>query len=385
MDVNAAKSVELDVSREASVEEAPRERFGLLWGLMSLHEYPDGEQELSMLWGLLDLRTRRGVQPSRAADTYGEAVERASARLEDLREAATVGCLGLGFAFLSLISDAGFWSGIWAIASVTLFAMGGSNLLGAFAENYRGKFLREEIERSRDSANAQRRLAGRHARDMRELTASIAHEIRNPITAAKSLVQQMGEDPGSDDHLEYANVALEELDRVERSVSHLLRFAREESLATSTISLRGVVESALESLAERIDHAGISVHEALDGNGELEGDPEQLRRVVLNLVGNAIDALSESTTANGEIEIALGENLAGDEVWLRVRDNGPGIPDDVLPRIFQPFQTTRQDGTGLGLAITKKAVEAHGGTIEAAAAPAGGAEFVLALPKRPPA
>ena len=82
----------------------------------------------------------------------------------------------------------------------------------------------EEVSRNR------RELEDRHARNLEHLSASIAHEIRNPITAAKSLLQQMGEDPHSHENVEYAHVALQELERVERSISHLLRYARDEEL-----------------------------------------------------------------------------------------------------------------------------------------------------------
>ena len=80
-------------------------------------------------------------------------------------------------------------------------------------------------------------LEGRHVRSLEDLSAQVAHEIRNPITAAKSLVQQMGEDPTSAENVGYAKVALEELDRVERSVAHLLRYAREEDLRLAEVSL----------------------------------------------------------------------------------------------------------------------------------------------------
>jgi signal transduction histidine kinase len=233
----------------------------------------------------------------------------------------------------------------------------------------------------RDRAR-KRTMAGRHARDIQELTASIAHEIRNPITAAKSLVQQMGEDPNADDNVEYASVALEELERVERSVSHLLRFARDEDVALHAVRLGEVVEGALAMLAERADKEGVELRHELDTDGELEGDPEQLRRVVLNLVGNSLDALHDANTASPRVDVQLGDDLSGSEVWLRVRDNGPGIPADERARIFRPFHTSKTAGTGLGLAITKKIVEAHEGSIEVEAGPGGGAEFLVTLPKQ---
>jgi C4-dicarboxylate-specific signal transduction histidine kinase len=122
---------------------------------------------------------------------------------------------------------------------------------------------------------------------------------------------------------------------------------------------------------------------AIDAEGPVRGDAEKLRRVVINLVQNALDALEGSHTASPSIEVSTGENLAATEVWLRVRDNGPGIDAAQIDRIFTPFHTTKESGTGLGLAISRKIVEAHGGTLEARAAAADGrgAELVVVLPK----
>jgi signal transduction histidine kinase len=248
----------------------------------------------------------------------------------------------------------------------------------------RERFLEEEVEKRVHAhlSDERRTLEGEHARSMQELSASIAHEIRNPITAAKSLVQQMEEEPSAPENVEYARVALEELTRVERSVSHLLRFARDEEMRLSTVQLSDVVESAIETFRDRIARTGIRVTRRIDAPGALQGDAEKLRRVVINLVGNALDALEEARTQAAAVEVAVGEDLAGASVWLRVADNGPGIEPGVRDRIFSPFYTSRTNGTGLGLPICKKLVEAHGGTIEASSTPGRGSEFLLSFPKR---
>jgi signal transduction histidine kinase len=248
----------------------------------------------------------------------------------------------------------------------------------------RERYMREEVQKQVHAhlSHERQELEGVHARSMHELSASIAHEIRNPITAAKSLVQQMEEEPAALENVEYARVALEELGRVERSVSHLLRFARDEEMRVAPVRLVDVIDSALETFRDRLDRSGIALERQLDCEGELRGDPEQLRRVVINLVGNAIDALDESGTPAGRIEVHMGENLAGNQVWLRIADNGPGIEANVRERMFSPFYTSKPSGTGLGLPICRKLVEAHGGSIEVKSEPGGGAEFVLSFPKR---
>jgi signal transduction histidine kinase len=248
----------------------------------------------------------------------------------------------------------------------------------------REKFLRDEVDKRVNAQLVRERqdMEGEHARSMQELSASIAHEIRNPITAAKSLVQQMEEDPSAQDNIEYARVALEELSRVERSVSHLLRFARDEELRRRPMNFGEVVDSAVETFRDRAGRSGVEIVCDLEQAAELEGDAEKLRRVVINLLGNALDALEESGKPDGRIDISLGENLAGTEIWLRIADNGPGIDGVTREHLFSPFHTSKDTGTGLGLPISRKLVDAHGGSIEVRSEPGEGTEFVVTLPRR---
>jgi signal transduction histidine kinase len=227
-------------------------------------------------------------------------------------------------------------------------------------------------------------LEGEHSRDMEKLSASIAHEIRNPITAAKSLVQQMSEEPNSHDNPEYARVAVAELERVERSISHLLRFGRDEDLRVSDVRMVDVLESALETFRDRAVREGVEITRHFDTEGHIQGDPDKLRRIIINLVGNGIDAMTEAHVESPQLEVSMGENLAGSEVWVRLKDNGSGIPDALREKIFAPFVTSKRGGTGLGLPITKKLVEGHGGSIELMSEPGQGTECVLTIPKQIP-
>ena len=276
------------------------------------------------------------------------------------------------------------------VGMVVLFLGGGRQLQNLYRlviePKLRQRFIDREVRRqvSATLLDERQQMVGEHARSMETLSASIAHEIRNPITAAKSLVQQMEEDPTAVENVEYARVALEELHRVERSVSHLLRFAREEEMGVGDVKLSEVIDSALETFRERITRAGIELVRRQDGEGALRGDAEQLRRVIINLVGNAIDALDESHTERPRIELAMGENLAGTEVWVRIKDNGPGIDREALQKMFSPFYTSKPNGTGLGLAISKKLIDAHHGRLEVGSQPGAGAEFLVSLPKQQP-
>jgi two-component system sensor histidine kinase HydH len=192
----------------------------------------------------------------------------------------------------------------------------------------------------------------------------------------------MGEDPGSNENVEYADVALQELDRVERSISHLLRYAREEDLRVRSVRLVDVVEEALDTLRDRIDNSAVEIQRDVDAPGEMDGDQDKLRRVFINLLGNAMDALEDAKTESPRIEISVGESLSGAEVWARVRDNGPGMDAETQLKIFTPFFTSKDTGTGLGLPIVRKLVDAHGGSIELTSSPDQGTEFVLVFPKQ---
>jgi two-component system sensor histidine kinase HydH len=212
--------------------------------------------------------------------------------------------------------------------------------------------------RERVGAEAHPRGSARAAR--RGAFASIAHEIRNPITAAKSLLQQMGEDPASADNVEYANVALEELERVEKSISHLLRFAREEDVELADVCVADIIDSALETLRDRIAQMGVEVVRDLVPIAGMRADPDKLRRVIINLLGNALDAFQERETDSPRLQIRAGENLAGTEIWVRVKDNGPGIEPEKLDKIFSPFYTSKSSGPASTCHL-KKLVDAHGG------------------------
>lgn len=249
------------------------------------------------------------------------------------------------------------------------------------APHLRERWVEDEVRRIRAEVFEDRTArSNRHARSLESLSASIAHEIRNPITAAKSLVQQMGEDPTSAENLEYAKVALEELDRVESSISHLLRYAREEPVNLTEMRIDEVIDSALGTFASRLERSDVHIERELDSPIVVCGDPDKTRQVIINLVSNALDALEEAGGGERVIEVAAGRNLSGTATWVRVRDNGPGIPPERLERIFDPFYTSKEKGTGLGLAIAKKIAEAQGGSLEVESEVGRGTEFVLQLP-----
>jgi signal transduction histidine kinase len=211
-----------------------------------------------------------------------------------------------------------------------------------------------------------------------ELTATFAHEIRNPIAAAKSLVQQMGEDPTSHENVEYAKVALDELARVERSVSHLLKYAKEEDYQFDNVNLASVLDGALTQMRSKLEAGSVSVMRSYLSGPIVRADADKLRQVFSNMIDNAIDAMAD-VKSDRRIEVAITRGRAG-MATVRIRDNGCGIPDDKLSKIYNPFYTSKETGTGLGLGVAKKVIDAHRGTIEVTSHVGQGTEFAISVP-----
>jgi two-component system sensor histidine kinase PilS (NtrC family) len=314
-----------------------------------------------------------------------QSVERL-ARSSANRRIAFFGHLAIwGAVCLLLLVAAPFFAAVVVALSwgVGLVAHG---FFGVLAPMLRARWVDDEVGRQlhQSVTHERRALEGRHARALEQLSASVAHEIRNPITAAKSLVQQIAEDPACPENAEYARVAAAELDRVERAVSHLLRYAREEPVTLGDVEVEPLIDSALESVRDRLKTQAVRIERDASGAGWLYADADKLRRVLVNLIENALDALDESSFPDPCIRISTGTSLAGNEVWIRVADNGPGIEPDSLPKVFDPFHTGKPGGTGIGLAITRKLVEAHGGHIEVESKLGAGTELVMTFPRHGP-
>jgi signal transduction histidine kinase len=238
-------------------------------------------------------------------------------------------------------------------------------------ERYFDPAVEREVRREKAGMTAEKQAS------IDELSSTLAHELRNPIAAAKSLVQQMGEDPTSIENVEYAKVALEEMERVERSISHLLRYAKEEDYSFAPVSVAAVVDAALTEMRAKLDGAKVAVARNYIGGPTIVADREKLRQVFANILDNAVDALAG--VADGRRIDLFVENGTG-SATVRVRDNGCGIPADKIDRVFNPFFTTKEKGTGLGMAICKKIVEAHEGSIDVVSEAGRGTEFVVTLP-----
>jgi len=175
-----------------------------------------------------------------------------------------------------------------------------------------------------------------------------------------------------------ANIALQEATRVEGMLNDLLAYGRPLELSPRPVPLRRLLKRTSEHAKGACRIRGIESHVVWNGHEKavLVADEEQMLRALCNLADNAVEYSPEA----GVVEISVSVPATPrNTIEIAVRDEGPGIPDDHLKRVFDPFFSTRDSGTGLGLANVKKIVECHGGTVRAANHPDGGAVFVIRL------
>lgn len=205
-----------------------------------------------------------------------------------------------------------------------------------------------------------------------ELTAAVVHEMRNPLSSIKlnlgAIRHRLDDDPK---YAELARIAEAQVERLERMLSELLTFGKPLAVRLRPARLRDVVAQATGAVAEEARRLKCEIR-VVDEAGDLRLtlDPERVAQALVNLLHNALQAAGES----GRIEVRTALAAPdGRRAVIAVADSGPGIPEDNLDRLFQPFFTTKPDGTGLGLAIVRKIVEYHGGRVSAANLRAAGA------------
>ena len=207
-----------------------------------------------------------------------------------------------------------------------------------------------------------------------ELAAGLAHEVRNPLAAIRGAVQAMGPEATDRQRHEMRDVIEEESERLGRFVGEFLDYARPASPRREAVDPARLFARCLQGqrLAGRKIEAEVSI---LEPAPHVAGDPDQIRRILDNLLQNAWEAGGDGVRVKLEVHAAD----AG-RVTVRFEDNGPGIPDEDLTRLFRPFHTTKEGGTGLGLALVHRIVEAHGGEIRVDSPPGGGVAFTFVLP-----
>lgn len=211
-----------------------------------------------------------------------------------------------------------------------------------------------------------------------EFAASLAHEVRNPLTSIRFDLQRIEEKlPADEETPELMARTIRRIDALNRSVTGALQVARSGSVTLEPVNLRGPLKAAVQMALPEFQERDANL-EAAEAEGELieiRGDASALERLFLNLLLNAAQALEPGGRAI--VTLQSREN----EVRVTIQDNGKGIESEVLDRVFEPFFSSRPDGTGLGLPIASRIAQAHGGDISVESEPGVGTTVTLWLPQ----
>jgi two-component system sensor histidine kinase PilS (NtrC family) len=234
------------------------------------------------------------------------------------------------------------------------------------------------------------RLRAERLEGVAELSAALAHEIKNPLASIRSAIEQLSRVPHvGEDERTLSALVIRESDRLSRLLSDFLDFARVRIARAEQVNVADVVRGAVSLVSTHPDcRAGVRVTCTVPERRALivEGDEDLLHRAVFNLTLNAVQASPAIGEVRVEADILDGEQFAGSfesgSVTVRVSDQGPGIPADIRQRLFDPFFTTKPEGSGLGLAVVHRAIEAHRGLVYFdSAGPRGGTRFTVILPR----
>lgn len=231
----------------------------------------------------------------------------------------------------------------------------------------------DELRRARSEVLRSERLAA-----VGELAAGVAHELRNPLTSVKLLLQHTAQRSHAETLTDAKlQLILDEIARMESTIQSLLDFSRPPRLNRQRHDVRESLRRAMNLVVGRCLQQHVTVSAELgDQPLIVNADPEQLHQVFVNLLLNGLEAMPQG----GQLSLQAGPHHSNQSIEVCVRDTGCGIPDEILKRLFEPFATSKDRGTGLGLAVSRRIVIDHQGTIEATNGPNGGAVFRVTLP-----
>jgi signal transduction histidine kinase len=235
---------------------------------------------------------------------------------------------------------------------------------------------RQELEKSREHLLQSEKFAL-----VGKLAASMAHSIRNPFTSVKMRLFSLSRATElTDTQKDDIAVISDEIRHIDTIVQNFLEFSRPPRLQIQLISPSSVVDQALQLLVHRLNSYGVTIiQDRKDTLPNILIDPEQLKEVIVNIIVNACEAMERGG------KIIIRETVGpipglGDMAIIRLSDNGPGIPESILDKIFQPFFTTKEEGTGLGLSIASRIIEEHHGRLEVESSKGIGTTFSILLP-----
>ncbi len=258
---------------------------------------------------------------------------------------------------------------LWLTASTSLLVDGEGKRMGAmvvFQDITEMKALEEKLRQAD-------RLAA-----LGTLSAGLAHEIKNPLSAIKTFVQLLPQRLESPSFMEKFNITVpREIDRINQLVEDLLELTRSRVRPIVTLDVNRLILQVIDLHGEEMDKKHIIFEDHLDKTIlPIHGDPERLYRAFSNLVINAIQAMPNG----GSLTLSSGQETSSSMVRIIFRDTGIGMDEKTSKNLFNPFFTTKEKGVGLGMALTHKIIEDHRGTIEAMSEKGKGTTFILSLP-----
>lgn len=245
--------------------------------------------------------------------------------------------------------------------------------------------LQREISRLSDELEEKNRQLARKDRlaDLGQMAAHVAHEVRNnlvPMTLYMNLLKRLlgqrsvASDPEEDRALELLGKIESGFDSMRMMVGDLLNFTTDRQPTCCPFSIGPFVEGLIDEIRPQCQAQCIELLTNYSPQETLVGDAEMLKRALRNLLLNAVDALQDG----GQLTLTV--RLEGTNQMMSVEDDGPGIPQDMAEKLFDPFVTTKDTGTGLGLSIVERIAEAHQGRIEFSSQPQGGTRFMICWP-----
>jgi len=236
----------------------------------------------------------------------------------------------------------------------------------------------KQATRELESAN-QQLVKNERLAFLGEMAAIVAHEIRNPLTAVKGFAQRIRRKTEGNAPVDrYCGIIVEEVDRLDAVIADVLDYARRAEPKRQEVDLAQVLRQTIDIIGAELDQGRYALSVELnDDLPRLQGDPDQLKQVFLNICQNALKAMPEGGALGIEATCQPGA------ICVSIRDTGKGIPESLREKIFQPFFTTRSQGTGLGLSLAQQIVEDHGGTISLESVVGEGTTFRILLPVTP--
>jgi signal transduction histidine kinase len=252
--------------------------------------------------------------------------------------------------------------------------------IGNLAQNFNNMSRQLQLTRERMEVANKKLIQAEKLASIGRLSASIAHEIRNPLTSVKLNIQKLYESPKMDRlEQEHLNIAQEGIGQIEKFITQLLNFARVTELNKNEFSIQQVIDESIKTMVQSVKSKNISLK--IDYTKDLPKvwiDADKLRQVFLNIIQNACEAVEPGGKVGISVQYLKEKKQKG--IKIVISDNGNGIPKEDWESIFEPFFTTKSSGVGLGLANARKIVEHHKGTIKVIKKEGNGSSFEILLP-----